>query len=102
MVRIMNRNEAVSKLKDCADAVKARGATSLYLFGSTVRDEAMSDSDVDLFVDYDPKKKFSLVDLVGIKFLLEDALGLAVDVTTRDSLHPMLGKNIEQSAVRVF
>jgi hypothetical protein len=98
----MNRNEAVSKLKDCADAVKARGATSLYLFGSTVRDEAMFDSDVDLFVDYDPKKKFSLVDLVGIKFLLEDALGLAVDVTTRDSLHPMLRKNIEQSAVRVF
>jgi predicted nucleotidyltransferase len=98
----MTRNEAVSKLKDCADAVKARGATSLYLFGSTVRDEAVSDSDVDLFVDYDPNKKFSLVDLVGIKFLLEDALGLAVDVTTRDSLHPMLRKNIEQSAVRVF
>jgi hypothetical protein len=102
MVEIMNRTEAVSKLKACADAVKARGATSLYLFGSTVRDEAMFDSDLDLFVDYDSKKKFSLVDLVGIKFLLEDALGLAVDVTTRDSLHPMLRKDIEQSAVRVF
>ena len=98
----MNRNEAVSKLKEYAGAVKARGATSLYLFGSTVRGEAMPDSDVDLFVDYDPEKKFSLVDLVGIKFLLEDALGVAVDVTTRDSLHPMLRKNIEQSALRVF
>jgi predicted nucleotidyltransferase len=102
MIRIMNRNEAVSKLKDCADAVKARGATSLYLFGSTVRDEAVLTSDIDLFVDYDPKKNFSLVDLVGIKFLLEEALGMVVDVTTRDSLHPMLRKNIEQSAVRVF
>jgi len=98
----MNRNEAVSKLKEYAGAVKARGATSLYLFGSTVRGEAMPDSDVDLFVDYDPEKKFSLVDLVDIKFLLEDALGVAVDVTTRDSLHPMLRKNIEQSALRVF
>jgi predicted nucleotidyltransferase len=44
----------------------------------------------------------TIVDLVGIKLLLEDALGVAVDVTTRDSLHPMLRKDIEQSAVRVF
>src|SRR6266481_7638133 len=98
----MNKTEAMIRLKRCADAVKARGATSLYLFGSAVRDEARADSDLDLFIDYDPQKKFSLVDLVGIKHLLEDSLGVAVDVTTRDSLHPMLRKDIEKSAVRVF
>ena len=98
----MNKNEALARLKGCADAVKARGATSLYLFGSAVRDEAKVASDLDLFIDYDPAKKFSLVDLVGIKLLLEDALGVEVDVTTRDSLHPMLRKDIEQSAVCVF
>ena len=57
----VNRNEAVAKLKGCADDVKARGATSLYLFGSAVRDQAEIDSDVDLFIDYDAEKKFSLV-----------------------------------------
>jgi uncharacterized protein len=98
----MNRNEAFAKLQGCAEAVKARGATSLYLFGSAVRDEATIKSDLDLFVDYDPDKEFSLVDLVGIKLLLEDALGVEVDVTTRDSLHPMLRKDIERSALRVF
>lgn len=98
----MTRTEAMAKLKGCADAVKARGATSLYLFGSAVRDEAKPDSDLDLFIDYDPNKKFSLIDLVGIKYLLEDELGVEVDVTTRDSLHPMLRQGIEQSAVRVF
>ena len=98
----MKRSEALAKLKGCAEAVKARGATSLYLFGSAARDEAKVDSDLDLFVDYDPQKKFSLVDLVGIKLVLEDALGVEIDVTTRDSLHPMLRKDIEQSAVRVF
>ena len=72
------------------------------MFGSAVRDEAKTDSDLDLFIDYDPKKKFSLVDLVGIKLFLEDALGVEVDVTTRDSLRPMLRKEIEQSALRVF
>jgi predicted nucleotidyltransferase len=32
---------------------------------------------------------------------LEDELGIVVDVTTRDSLHPMLRRDIENSAVRV-
>lgn len=98
----MNRTEAITKLKDYADAVRARGAISLYLFGSTIRDEAMADSDQDFFVDYDPAKKFSIVDLVDIKIFLEGKLGMKVDVTTRDSLHPLLRHDIEQSAVRVF
>jgi hypothetical protein len=36
-----------------------------YLFGSAVRDEAKGDSDLDLFIDYDHQKKFSLVDLLA-------------------------------------
>jgi uncharacterized protein len=98
----MNRSQAMIRLKEHADAVKRRGATSLYLFGSAVRDEAKPESDLDLFIDYDPKQKFSLVDLVALKLYLEDALGVRVDLTTRDSLHPMLRKEIELSAVRIF
>lgn len=98
----MNRNDAVAALKSCADAVKAHGATALYLFGSSARDNARADSDLDLFVDYDPEHNFSLVDLADIKLYLEDRLGIPVDVTTRDSLHPMLRASIEKSAVRVF
>ena len=98
----MNRVEAVRRLRLHADAIKARGATSLYLFGSTVRDEAKLDSDLDLFIDYNPNERFSLVDLVDLKLFLEDELGAKVDVTTRDSLDPMLRDDIEKSALRVF
>jgi uncharacterized protein len=98
----MNRTDAIQKLQQHADAVKGMGATALYLFGSTVRDEAQASSDLDLLVDYDPAKRFSLLDLVGIKQFLEEELAVEVDVTTRSSLHPMLRTDIEQSAIRVF
>lgn len=98
----MKRSEAIEKLKAQADAIRARGATSLYLFGSVARDEASDMSDLDLFIDYDPEEKFSLVDLAGLKIYLEDELSTEVDVTTRNSLHPRLKDKIETSATRIF
>ena len=98
----MTRNDAIAKLRARADALRARGATALFLFGSIARDEAHGASDLDLFLDYDPDARFSLLDLTAIKLLLEDELGVEVDLTTRDSLHPMLRDDIEQTAVRVF
>jgi len=98
----MNRAEAIAKLRSHADAIKAQGATSLYLFGSRARDEGHSDSDLDIFIDYDRQSRFNALDLVGIKQFLEQKLGMPVDLTTRDGLHPMLRDEIEQSAVRIF
>jgi len=98
----MNRTDAIEKLKAHADAIKAMGAISLYLFGSTAKNSAKATSDLDLFIDYDPNSRFNAFDLVGIKLFLEKELALPVDLTTRDGLHPMLKSDIEQSAMRVF
>ena len=78
------------------------GATLLYVFGLTVRDEAQPARDLDLFIDYDPNSRFNAFDLVGIKQYLEDELRVPVDVTTRDGLHPMLRADIEKTAVQIF
>ena len=99
---VMNRSEAVDNLKRRAGTIKAMGATSLYLFGSVAQGESGSSSDIDLFIDYDPQGRFNAFDLVGIKQYLEGELGMDVDITTRDGLHPMLRSAIEQSAIRVF
>ncbi|MHB8269212.1 nucleotidyltransferase family protein [Bradyrhizobium sp.] len=98
----MKRSEALRKLKNHADALKALGATSLYLFGSTARNKANTGSDIDLFLDYDPRGRFSALDLVAAKRLLEKGLGIEVDLTTRDGLHPMIRKKVEAEATRVF
>jgi hypothetical protein len=80
----MKRRDAIIALRGQADAVRALVATSLYL------------------IEYDRSSRFSLVELVGIKQLLEGRLGASVDLTTRDSLDPLLRERIEAAAERVF
>jgi predicted nucleotidyltransferase len=101
-VILVDRIEAISELRRRAEAIRALGATSLFLFGSVARDQAENASDLDVFIDYDPDSRFNAFDLVGIKQYLEHELGVPVDITTRDGLHPMLRADIEQSALRVF
>lgn len=98
----MNKAQAIEQLRKDAATIRAMGVTELYLFGSTARDEDTAASDLDLFIDYDTNKRFSLIDLVGIKQFLEETMSTDVDITTRDSLHPMLKDDIERNAIRVF
>lgn len=98
----MTKAEIIEKLKRHADAVRGMGATALYLYGSTARDQTGETSDLDLFIDYDPASRFNAFDLVGIKLFLEERLRLPVDITTRDSLHPRLRARIERSATPIF
>lgn len=101
-LRAMTRTDAIATLNRYADAVRRMGATALYLYGSTSREEAKASSDLDLFIDYDPASRFNAFDLIGIKQMLEEELHVPVDLTTRDGLHPRLRDRIEQSAVRIF
>jgi predicted nucleotidyltransferase len=65
-------------------------------------DKSGAKSDLDLFIDYDPRGKFNAFDLVASKRLLENGLGVDVDLTTRKGLHPLIRKRVEVEATRVF
>ena len=96
----MNRQqtlEVLTKLKP--ELVERFGVTRLALFGSTARNEARADSDIDIVVAFDgpatSKKYF------GVQFLLEDELGCPVDLVTEKALRPELKPFIEREAVNV-
>jgi uncharacterized protein len=97
----MTRAETIAALRNHAAAIRARGVTALYLFGSAARGEAGPDSDVDLFVDYDPET-FDFVHLIRLGAELSRVLGRSADLTTRDGLHPVLRDDKEAEAIRVF
>lgn len=75
------------------------GVTDLALFGSTVRDEARPDSDIDILVSFDgpatSKRYF------GVQFYLEDLLGCPVDLVTVKALRAELRTSVEREAVHV-
>ena len=98
----MRKDEAVRLLREHAGAIKAIGARSLYLFGSTARDEARAASGVDLFVDYDEDGDFPAIELVRIKRYVSDLLRTDADVTTRAGLHPLIRDEIVASAEKIF
>lgn len=97
----MTATDLVSELRRRASELRALGATSLYLFGSTARGEATENSDVDLFIDYDPER-FSFVELIRLREHLSKVLGHPADLTTREGLHPLLRSAIEAEAIKVF
>lgn len=81
------------------ELVRRFGVTGIALFGSTARDEARADSDVDVLVSFDgpatSKRYF------GVQFYLEDLLGCPVDLVTDKALRPELRSYVEREAQHV-
>ena len=73
------------------------GATDVRVFGSFARGTDRPDSDLDLLIKLKPGG--SLLDLIGIKQAIEDALHRKVDVVTETSLSPYIRDQILQEAV---
>ncbi len=98
--KIMNRSEVLEVLTRVKpDLARRFGVVQLLLFGSTVRNEAKPDSDVDIVVSFDgpatSRRYF------GVQFYLEDALGCPVDLVTQKALRQELRPFIEREAVSV-
>jgi hypothetical protein len=71
------------------------------IFGSIARGELREDSDVDILVEIG-RDDISLLDFVGIKLELEDALGRKVDLVEYDTLKPLLRERILAEEVPIL
>lgn len=98
----MEKAQIIDRIEHQADSIRALGATALFLYGSRTRNDSRNDSDLDVFVDFERGSGFSLMELAGIKSLLEEETGLEVHITTRGSLHPKIKADIERQAIRVL
>lgn len=96
----MKREEAVKRLTMHRQKLTEQfGITSLAIFGSTARDEAADDSDVDVLVEFE--RPTSLFKLIRLQFYLEDLLDTPVDVGTVDGLRPRIREHVLAESVYV-
>lgn len=77
-------------LAELADYCRRNHIIELALFGSALRDDFRSDSDVDLLVTFAPEAHVSLMDRVRMEDELASLLGRPVDLVSK--------RGIEQSA----
>ena len=96
----MQRDAALDILKTHRDEIISRfHVRQLALFGSTARNEARDESDVDLLVDFDGPADSNAY--FGLMFYLEDLLGRNVDLVTSKALRPTFRPVVESEAIRV-
>ncbi len=96
----MNRNEALQLLSQHrAEITREFGVSRLALFGSTARDEANADSDVDVLVSFDGGA--TLRRYMGLNRYLEALFNRRVDLVTDKSLRQELRPYVEQDLVDV-
>ncbi len=73
--------------------ILALGVTRLGIFGSFVREEQNTDSDVDILVEFTADQK-TFDNFMQLSFLLEDLVNRRVDLVTREALSPHIGPYI--------
>jgi uncharacterized protein len=97
---IMNRNKALKIIAEHRERLAGEfGVKSLALFGSLVRNEATTASDVDLLVEFDGRP-VGLFHLSRTQHYLESILGVSkVDLVLRDSIKPALKERILREAI---
>ena len=96
----MKKNETLELLKaHKAEMQKKFDVTDLALFGSTSRDSAGPESDIDILVVFDGPATSSRY--FGLQFYLEDLFGKPVDLVTNKALRPELRPYVEQEAIHV-
>lgn len=93
-------SEAEKILKTHKQDLTKLGANTLAIFGSVATNQSKKNSDIDILVEFDPKK--GLFGFADLKFYLENILQCEVDLVTKKGLRTALKERILNEARKIF
>jgi len=86
-------NSYVEQIRQCVIPILKRyGVSKAALFGSIVKNQIQPKSDIDILVQID--SDISLLEFVGLKIELEEALNRNVDLVEYDTIKPLIRDRI--------
>ena len=98
----MTRDEVIAAIRQNADAIKAKGVSKLAILGTRDGDDYHPHSDIDVLVEVEPEASFSLLDLIDVEQIIEDATGLQAQATVRRSASPHSAQQIADDILEIF
>lgn len=98
----MEQSVLIDRLRQLRARLADDGVTHLSMFGSRARGDHHDHSDLDVLIEVDETRKFSLIDLVGVQHTIGDEIGIPVQATMRRSLTPNFRETITRDIVEIF
>ncbi len=90
---IKTKQDILNVLDHNRSHLKALGVKRIGVFGSFVRGEQNSDSDIDLLVEFEHSRK-TFDTFMELSFFLEEVLQHRIELVTMESLSPYIGPYI--------
>ena len=97
----MKRENVLKRLQSLKGSLAEVGVTQLGLFGSTVRGENTSRSDIDILLDFRAGDETYVNFLAACRILEDNFKRNKVDIVTSKGLSPHIGKTIMKEVVYV-
>lgn len=85
-----------------APELRRRGVCHLAVFGSIARGDDRPDSDVDIALEIEPGRSFSLIRMEDTRLFLEDTLHRRADMGEATSFRPQVLEAFQRDMVPTF
>ena len=92
-MKLNTKDEIIKNLRQYQDRLQAFGVSKIGLFGSFVTEQVQEQSDLDIFVVFQPEQK-TFQNFMALSFFLEDLFERPIDLVTPESLSPHFGSKI--------
>lgn len=93
MISVLDKEAILEELRANRLQLTEFGVEKIGLFGSYVRREATTGSDIDLLVEIRKNRK-TFRNFLALNYYLENLFGRTVELVTRQSLSPYIGPHI--------
>ena len=86
---VLTKEDIISLLRQSKAKLSSLGVRSIGLFGSFVRGESSSQSDIDILIEFN-SDRVTYDNFIDTCFFLEELLNHEVEVVTADSISPYI------------